>query len=131
MNDSVKKVLLDLMNGQKSLILLFTDSSGNMLNPDHYSGRKFLKAIQAAKVRQFNFHSLRHTYASQFMMRGGNIYDLQKILGHSDLKSTMIYAHLSPQHLAEASNIVNYSYEEPQLGRNEELKMVPMCSEAI
>ena len=111
MNDSVKKILLTLMKEQKDLVLIFTGSNGKMLNPDHYSGRKFLKALQQAKVREFNFHSLRHTYASQFMMKGGNIYDLQKILGHSDLASTMIYAHLSPQHLAQAANIVNYSFE--------------------
>lgn len=111
MNESVKNLLLGLMKEQKSLVLIFTNSKGQMLNPDHYSGRKFLKAVQRANVRKYNFHSLRHTYASQFMMKGGNIYDLQKILGHRSLASTMIYAHLSPQHLAEASNIVNYSFE--------------------
>jgi hypothetical protein len=33
------------------------------------------------------------------MMRGGNLYELNDILGHSDLKMTMRYAHLSRQHL--------------------------------
>lgn len=47
-------------------------------------------------------HSLRHTFASHFMMRGGNILALQRILGHSDLKMTMVYAHLAPEHLEEA-----------------------------
>ncbi len=32
-------------------------------------------------------------------MRGGNLYDLKEILGHSDIKMTMRYAHLSPHHL--------------------------------
>lgn len=47
-------------------------------------------------------HVLRHSYASHFMMNGGDILTLQKILGHSDLKLTMRYAHLSPSHLQDA-----------------------------
>ena len=47
-------------------------------------------------------HVLRHTFASHFMMNGGNILTLQKILGHSSVIMTMRYAHLSPDHLKEA-----------------------------
>jgi integrase len=46
-------------------------------------------------------HILRHTFASHFMMNGGNIIALQKILGHHSLTMTMRYAHLSPEHLQE------------------------------
>jgi site-specific recombinase XerD len=35
------------------------------------------------------------------MMAGGNILTLQKILGHSDIKMTMIYAHLAPDYLGD------------------------------
>lgn len=47
-------------------------------------------------------HVLRHTFASHFIMNGGNIVTLQKILGHSSLQMTLRYAHLSPDHLSEA-----------------------------
>lgn len=47
-------------------------------------------------------HVLRHTFASHFMMNGGNILVLQKILGHTDIKMTMRYAHFAPNHLEEA-----------------------------
>lgn len=47
-------------------------------------------------------HVLRHTYASHFMMDGGNILILQKVLGHSSLAMTMRYAHLAPEHLQES-----------------------------
>ncbi|MCV7757021.1 tyrosine-type recombinase/integrase [Pluralibacter gergoviae] len=47
-------------------------------------------------------HVLRHTFASHFMMRGGNILVLQRILGHTDIKVTMRYAHFAPDHLTEA-----------------------------
>lgn len=47
-------------------------------------------------------HILRHTFASHFMINGGNILQLQKILGHSSITQTMTYAHLSPEHLIDA-----------------------------
>lgn len=47
-------------------------------------------------------HVLRHTFASHFMINGGNILTLQRVLGHASLAMTMRYAHLSPDHLEEA-----------------------------
>lgn len=47
-------------------------------------------------------HILRHSFASHFVMAGGNILTLQKILGHSKIEMTMRYAHLSPDHLEDA-----------------------------
>lgn len=46
-------------------------------------------------------HVLRHTFASHFIMNGGSILVLQKILGHSSLTMTMRYAHLAPEHFQE------------------------------
>jgi len=47
-------------------------------------------------------HGVRHSFASHFMMAGGNIVVLQRILGHSDIRVTMRYAHFAPDHLEEA-----------------------------
>lgn len=47
-------------------------------------------------------HILRHTFASFFMMNGGNVLSLQRILGHSDIGMTMRYAHLASDHLQDA-----------------------------
>jgi len=47
-------------------------------------------------------HILRHTFASHFIMGGGNILVLQKILGHSSLQMTMRYSHLAPDFLNQA-----------------------------
>ena len=47
-------------------------------------------------------HVLRHTFASHFVMNGGNILTLQKILGHADIKMTLRYAHLAEDHLDDA-----------------------------
>ncbi len=53
-------------------------------------------------------HVLRHTFAAHFMMSGGNILALQKILGHHDIKMTMRYAHLAPDHLETALRLIRW-----------------------
>lgn len=69
-----------------------------------YDFRHTLKKLGIQNIR---FHDLRHTFASHFMMKGGSITDLQRILGHSDLKLTQRYAHLSPTYLRKSIEIVN------------------------
>lgn len=50
-------------------------------------------------------HVLRHTFASHFMMNGGNILVLQRSLGHANLTMTMRYVHLAPDHLQEVAKL--------------------------
>jgi integrase len=52
-------------------------------------------------------HSLRHTFASWLAMSGQPLRTIQELLGHSDVRMTIRYAHLSPTHLAEAMRSVN------------------------
>jgi integrase len=61
----------------------------------------FENAAETAKVEDFHFHDLRHTFASRYVMRGGSLPALQQILGHATLTMTMRYSHLSPKHLRE------------------------------
>jgi hypothetical protein len=62
----------------------------------------------AAGVRRISIHTIRHTFASHFMMRGGSLYDLMAILGHSNLKTTQRYAHLGRTHLESKASIVSF-----------------------
>lgn len=50
-------------------------------------------------------HVLRHMFASHYMMNGGDILTLQRVLGHASLMMTMRYAHFSPGHLAEVISL--------------------------
>jgi integrase len=54
------------------------------------------------------WHLLRHTFASHYVMAGGNILALQKILGHSTVQMTMIYAHLAPDFLGDEMDRVKF-----------------------
>lgn len=61
--------------------------------------------------RRFRFHDLRHWYAVDYLRRGGSIYRLQQILGHSTIKTTEIYlAYLTP---AEADLSMTASAQNP------------------
>ena len=75
MNVIVRSHLLDLKSKRKSTDLVFEDFDVNHLYRD------FLRFLKKAEIKMhYRFHDIRHTFASHFMMNGGNIYDLQKIL---------------------------------------------------
>ena len=80
----------------------------------HYNDIKkaFNRACDKAKITDFRFHDLRHTFASQLLMGGGDLVALKEILGHSDIKMTLRYAHLASAHMKEAVNILNSKLKE-------------------
>ncbi|NLJ38876.1 MAG: tyrosine-type recombinase/integrase [Candidatus Atribacteria bacterium] len=47
-------------------------------------------------------HTLRHTFATNFIRNGGDVFSLQKLLGHSDIQTCMIYVHMGGKQLQEA-----------------------------
>ena len=53
-------------------------------------------------------HTLRHTFASHLVMKGVDLPSVQKLMGHSDIQTTMIYSHLSKEHLAVAVDKLSY-----------------------
>lgn len=64
----------------------------------------FRKAVDRANIelpRGQMTHVLRHTFASHYVMNGGNIVKLRDVLGHSEITTTMRYAHLAPDHLED------------------------------
>ena len=61
----------------------------------------FERAVERAAIQDFHWHDLRHHFASWFVMRGGALQALKEVLGHADMKMTLRYAHLSPDHLRD------------------------------
>lgn len=86
---------------------LFSEIKDHLNNHGTFTNsiNAFRRALKAAKIelpKGQAAHVLRHSFASHFMMSGGDILTLQKILGHSSITMTMRYSHLSHEHLAEA-----------------------------
>lgn len=66
----------------------------------------FRAACKRAGIKDFRFHDLRHTFASHLTMSGCNIRTVQQLLGHTTMRTTMKYSHLSKEYLEEAVNLV-------------------------
>ena len=82
--------------------------SGNRLSQS-YVEHKFKQYVRSAGLKEnLKFHSLRHTFATWLVQNGASIYEVQKLLGHSDIKTTQIYAHLMASELHSTVNRISF-----------------------
>ncbi len=73
----------------------------------YWVSTSFNTACKKVGLEDFRFHDLRHTFASQLVMKGASLKAVQELLGHADLKMTMRYAHLTQEHLRDSVNLLN------------------------
>lgn len=79
--------------------LVFTNRDGERVDNVRKSWAGVLKD---ADITGFRWHDMRHTFASWLVMRGVDLNTVRELLGHGDIKMTLRYAHLAPQHKADA-----------------------------
>ena len=96
------KELWQKRNGE----FVFPDRSGGMRSIDFRAEMR--QAAKRAGIRKLRMHDLRHTFASNYVAKGGNIIALQKILGHSTINMTLRYAHLAPDFVAREIDILDF-----------------------
>lgn len=79
--------------------LVFPNDAGKPFDNVQTAWQSLLKD---ARITRFRWHDLRHHFASRLAMAGVDLNSIRQLLGHSDMKTTLRYAHLSQQHLADA-----------------------------
>ncbi len=101
-SDMLRPILYRYINRVKPKdgVLIFGTHKGTKM-----SQRNALRDVRvverAAGVRCLSWHCYRHTMATGYLRRGGNIYKLQRICGHSDIRTTQKYIHLSTDFITE------------------------------
>jgi integrase len=77
---------------------------GALVFPSPMSGEVFQTArrswenvLKAADIKNFRWHDMRHDFASQLVMKGVDLNTVRELMGHTDMKMTLRYAHLAPK----------------------------------
>jgi site-specific recombinase XerC len=68
---------------------------------------RLARVRKKACLRKIGWHTLRHTFASHLVMRGVPLTAVQILMGHSNVTTTMRYAHLAPSTLRAAIDLLN------------------------
>jgi len=92
--------------------VVFSRVAYKSLTDYRFRGIILAAGLETARARGACFHSLRHTFASEYMRRGGRLYELQQLLGHSTIAQTEKYAHFAPDHLKGLTDKVSFSAPE-------------------
>lgn len=88
--------------------LVFIKPDGTQLTTDYMIKFVLPKACKKAGVPNIGCHGFRHSFSAHYLMNSGSIWDLQKILGHSTVKTTEErYAHFSREHIQKRASVVS------------------------
>ena len=99
LNDEAWSTLSDWRMQAGENALIFPSRDGGQFN----NVRKSWEAVLvSAEIEDFRWHDMRHTFASKLVMAGVDLNTVRELLGHSDIKMTLRYAHLAPEHKAAA-----------------------------
>ena len=77
-------------------LFVFCQNDGKHFSECHMR-KAYEYVCKKAGIRKLRFHDIRHTFASHLVAKGIHLKVIQELLGHEDLKTTMIYAHLAPE----------------------------------
>jgi integrase/recombinase XerD len=95
----ITKNAYDILLSQRNINskYVFVSKRGNKIRKST-PNEELASALKNTNINGI-IHMFRHTFAAKFLMSGGTLYDLSKFLSHSDIETTKIYAHLSPEYM--------------------------------
>jgi len=100
LSDRALGVLKDLMKVPCLSGHVFHDNGQRLY--DRKVQRAFRSVLEKAKIENFHFHDLRHTFASYLRQRGVDLHTIAVLMGHRDLRMTKRYAHLNVDNMRDA-----------------------------
>ena len=103
LNTLAFNVLSDWQKLSGNIGYVFKDSNQQRIVDFRYD---WAALLEDANITDFRFHDLRHHFASKLVMASVDLNTVRELLGHSDLKMTLRYAHLAPEHKAAAVNLI-------------------------
>ena len=90
----------------KHVEYVFSNSRGERYNRSCWVRTQFKRVVNQIGIRDFHIHDLRHTFASELVMKGADLKTVSELLGHSSTRMTERYSHLSPHHKSLAVNLL-------------------------
>jgi integrase len=92
----------------RPMLLGYRHGRSAALSRHHWPRTAFRPAVAAALGRaDVHVHDLRHSYASWLVQDGVPLYEVQRLLGHADAASSMVYAHLAPDQFERARRVLD------------------------
>ncbi|QEN04344.1 integrase [Thiospirochaeta perfilievii] len=110
LSDRALKLLEQYWLAYKPTTYFFQGRDGKPYSPRSCQQAFYLAKERAGVTRDGGIHGLRHSFATHYLENGGGIFQLQKFLGHKNLTTTLVYAHV----LEEKNEIISpldYYYE--------------------
>lgn len=106
--ENLNRYLKEMFVDWKNLTGFLFVKENNYPYSSDYVSKQFKKSVRLAGLdERIHFHTLRHSFASQLVQKQVPIYTVQKLLGHSSVTTTEIYAHIDTNELKNAINKLN------------------------
>ncbi|MBN9226675.1 MULTISPECIES: site-specific integrase [Legionella] len=109
LNDEAYNLLNQLYSKSELKKGLVFPSKNNQ--PFNHVKRSWASVLGKAEIAQFRWHDLRHHFASKLVMAGVDLNTVRELLGHSDIKMTLRYAHLAPEYKINAVKKIDWSFK--------------------
>ncbi len=103
LNDIAIEVIRPYYNAAKDGGYIFTNYNGTFLSSED-AGKRIFRIFKRAGIKGVQTKEFRHSFASYLLMSGESLEAVAQHLGHTDIKTTQIYAHLSDKYLEDSIN---------------------------